>query len=303
MQIGIDLGATKIESVVLGDKGEELHRNREKSPQDYQGTLNSIYFIVNKIEKKFSKKLNVGVCHPGSSSTDDGFIKNAHNSPWLNDKKFNLDISKKLNRSVLCENDANCFALSESFDGSAQYHKIVFGIILGSGCGGGLVINKKIVTGANNIAGEWGHNFLPFFGTLKDEKINIRDTYHKMTIENFLSGKGLERLYFKTYKLEISAKEIFKKAFNKKDKNCEEFIERFKNRLSRSLSLLINTIDPDAIVFGGGVSNEITFLEEIKIHTVKWLNEKVVNTVFLKPKYGDASGVRGAARLGRKSIY
>ena len=204
MQIGIDLGATKIESIVLDDKGEELYREREESPHNYQETLNSINLIVNKIEKKFNKKLNVGVCHPGSSSAENGFIKNAHNSPWLNDKNFNLDISNKLNKNVLCENDANCFALSEAFDGSAQHYKIVFGIILGSGCGGGLIINKKIVAGPNNLAGEWGHNFLPFSGTLKDEQVNTNDKY-KMTIENYLSGKGLERLFLKTYNVKISA--------------------------------------------------------------------------------------------------
>ena len=302
MQIGIDLGATKIESIVLDDKGEELHREREESPHNYQETLNSINLIVNKIEKKFNKKLNVGVCHPGSSSTENGFIKNAHNSPWLNDKNFNLDISNKLNKNVLCENDANCFALSEAFDGSAQHYKIVFGIILGSGCGGGLIINKKIVAGPNNLTGEWGLNFLPFSGTLKDERVNTNDKY-KMTIEHYLYGKGLERLFFKTYNAKISAQEIFKNEIIKKDKRCAEFIERFKDRLSRSLSLLINTIDPDAIVFGGGVSNEIIFLDEIKKDTEKWLNEKEINTVFLKPKYGDASGVRGAAWLGRKLLY
>ena len=302
MQIGIDLGATKIESVVLGDNGEELHREREESPHNYHETLNSINLIIKKIEKKFGKEFNVGVCHPGSSSTEDGFIKNAHNSPWLNDKSFNLDISKKLNKNVLCENDANCFALSETVDGSAQHYKIVFGIILGSGCGGGLIINKKIVVGSNNMAGEWGHNFLPFLGTLEDEKINSYDKY-KTSIENYLSGSGLERLFFETYNAKISAKEIFNNAINKKDKKYIEFIERFKNRLSRSLALLINTIDPDAIVFGGGVSNEIVFLDEIKKRTEKWLNEKEINTVFLKPKYGDASGVRGAAWLGRKLIY
>ena len=302
MQIGIDLGATKIESVVLDDQGQELHRSRENSPSNYLETIDSINLIVNKIEKKFNKKINIGVCHPGSSSVETGLLKNAHNSPWLNDKNFNLDISKKLNKNVLCENDANCFALSEAFDGSAQHYNIVFGIILGSGCGGGLIINKKIISGPNNLAGEWGHNFLPFFGNFKDEQVNINDKYQK-TIENYLSGKGLERLFLKTYNAKLSAKEIFNNAISKKDKRCAEFIERFKDRLSRSLSLLINIIDPDAIIFGGGVSNEIKFLDEIKKVTEKWLNEKEINTVFLKPKHGDASGVRGAAWLARKLLY
>ena len=172
MQIGIDLGATKIESVVLSEEGRELYREREQSPNNYLETLNSIKLIVNKIEKRFNNKFSVGVCHPGSSSTGNSLIKNAHNSPWLNNKNLNLDLSKALNKNVFCENDANCFALSESIDGSAKHYKIVFGIILGSGCGGGLIINKKIISGPNNLAGEWGHNSLPLPGTLPNEKSN-----------------------------------------------------------------------------------------------------------------------------------
>ena len=143
MQIGIDLGATKIESVLLENDGLELHRNRIDSPKDYKKTINDITNIVNKIEKKFNKSFNVGICHPGSTNLETGFIQNSFNSPWLNNKAFSKDISKSLNRDVYCENDANCFALSEAFDGSAKNFKTVFGIILGSGCGGGLIINKK----------------------------------------------------------------------------------------------------------------------------------------------------------------
>ena len=145
MQIGIDLGATKIESVLLDNNGSELHRSRKNSPKNYKETISSITDSVNVIEKDFKKKLTVGVCHPGSTNLDTGLIQNAYNSPWLNNKNFVNDISKNLNRKIYCENDANCFALSEAYDGSAKNHKIVFGIILGSGCGGGLIINKKIL--------------------------------------------------------------------------------------------------------------------------------------------------------------
>ena len=131
MQIGIDLGATKIEYVILDDNGEEILREREISPTDYQGTIESIFKIVEKLDKKFSKKFDTGICHPGSISNDTGFLKNAVNSPWMNNKPFQSDISKKLNRNVICENDANCFALSEAIDGSAKHYDIVFGIILG----------------------------------------------------------------------------------------------------------------------------------------------------------------------------
>ena len=294
MQIGIDLGATKIESVLLDNDGNELHRSRKNSPQNYKETIHSIADAVTFIEKKYKKKLNVGVCHPGSTNSDTGLIQNAYNSPWLNNMKFSEDISQILNRRDMCENDANCFALSESFDGSAKNYRIVFGIILGSGCGGGLVINKKILVGPNFLAGEWGH--IPL--GLINEKNNIQE---------HISGKGLERIYLKKYKKKLTAEEIFLKS---KDRSSVEynFTKDFLENLGLSLSILINIIDPDAIVFGGGVSNSIESLDEVKKLTEKYLksfnnlNKLNLKTVFLKPKYGDASGVRGAAILSRQNI-
>ena len=293
MQIGIDLGATKIESVLLKENGLELHRDRIQSPKNYQKTISDITNIVNNIEKKFKKNLNVGICHPGSTNLETGFIQNAFNSPWLNNQTFSKDISKSLNRNVYCENDANCFALSEAFDGSAKNFKTVFGIILGSGCGGGLVIDKKIIIGPNSFTGEWGH-------------IPIGKPDSETNIEEYISGKGLERKFTARFNKNLSAHEIFK---NAKDNSQDEIeiIDEFKKKLARSLSLIINVIDPDAIVFGGGVSNEIESLDEIKKTTEKYLsnfnNIKSVNlkTIFLKPKFGDASGVRGAAILSKQN--
>ena len=293
MQIGIDLGATKIESVLLKENGLELHRDRIQSPKDYQKTISDITNIVNNIEKKFKKNLNVGICHPGSTNLETGFIQNAFNSPWLNNQTFSKDISKSLNRNVYCENDANCFALSEAFDGSAKDFKTVFGIILGSGCGGGLIIDKKIIIGPNSFTGEWGH-------------IPIGKPDSETNIEEYISGKGIERKFTARFNKNLSAHEIFK---NAKDNNQDEIeiIDEFKKKLARSLSLIINLIDPDAIVFGGGVSNEIESLDEIKKTTEKYLsnfnNIKNVNlkTIFLKPKFGDASGVRGAAILSKQN--
>ena len=294
MQIGIDLGATKIESVLLENNGHELHRNRIDSPKDYKKTINDITNIVNKIEKKYNKSFNVGICHPGSTNLETGFIQNSFNSPWLNNKTFSRDISRNLNREVYCENDANCFALSEAFDGSAKNFKTVFGIILGSGCGGGLIIDKKILIGPNLLAGEWGH-------------IPIGEPDSKSNIEEYISGKGLERQYYSKFKENLSAKKIFENSRNN-FKDCNKIVDDFKNNLGRSLSLIINVIDPDAIVFGGGLSNELESLDEIKNLTEKYLsnfnNIKNVNlkTVFLKPKFGDASGVRGAALLSKNVI-
>ena len=293
MQIGIDLGATKIESVLLKENGLELHRDRIQSPKNYQKTISDITNIVNNIEKKFKKNLNVGICHPGSTNLETGFIQNAFNSPWLNNQTFSKDISKSLNRNVYCENDANCFALSEAFDGAAKNFKTVFGIILGSGCGGGLVINKKIIIGPNSFTGEWGH-------------IPIGKPDSETNIEEYISGKGLERKFTARFNKNLSAYEIFKNAKDN-SQNEIEIIDEFKKKLARSLSLIINVIDPDAIVFGGGVSNEIESLDEIKKTTEKYLsnfnNIKNVNlkTIFLKPKFGDASGVRGAAILSKQN--
>ena len=293
MHIGIDLGATKIESVVLEKDGSELQRGRIESPKSYEKTLEFITKIVTDIEKKYKKKLNVGICHPGSSNTDTGLIQNSFNSPWLNNKNFVDDISKNLNRKISCENDANCFALSEAYDGVAKDYKTVFGIILGSGCGGGLIINKKILIGPNAFTGEWGH-------------IPLGKPDSKNNIEEYISGKGLERQFFTKFKKNLTAKEIFYNA-RSNSSNEIEMINEFKNNLSRSLSLIINMIDPDAIVFGGGLSKEIESLDQIKSITEKYLsnfnNIKKVNlkTSFLKPKYGDASGVRGAAFLSRQN--
>ena len=299
MQIGIDLGATKVEYVLLDEKGSEIIREREKSPQNYQGTINSIANIVNKLDAKFNNKFEVGICHPGSISNETGLLNNATNSPWLNEKLFQKDIIKKLNRNVFCENDANCFTLSESIDGSAKHYNIVFGVILGSGCGGGLVVNKKIVKGANNLAGEWGHNHLPRvdINNLK-RKTNMRDSQ----IESFLSGLSLSKIFNEKHHKDLKAFEIFE-LYRKKDIEAEKFIDEYKKNLAISLCSLINIIDPDAIVFGGGVSNEISFLDDVKKKIEKFLKVGKLNTALIKPMYGDASGVRGAARLGRKINY
>ena len=293
MYIGIDLGATKIESVVLEKNGSELLRNREDSPKNYEETIEAITRIVKDIEKNFKKNLNVGIGHPGSTNVDTDLIQNAFNSPWLNNNNLSKDISKKLDRKIICENDANCFALSEAYDGAAKNYKTVFGIILGSGCGGGLIIDKKILVGPNSFTGEWGH-------------IPLGKPDSKNNIEEYISGKGLERQFFSKFKKKLTAKQIFKNARSNLP-NETEIINEFKNNLSRSLSLIINLLDPDAIVFGGGLSNEIDSFDEIKniteIYLTNFNNLKEIKlkTSFLKPMYGDASGVRGAAILSRQN--
>ena len=219
---------------------------------------------------------------------------------WLNNKSLIKELKKIIDNDVFSENDANCFSLSEAFDGAARHYNSVFGIILGSGCGGGLVINKKIVSGANGLGGEWSLNQMP----LKEIKSNI-DYNGKFDftqrIEGHLSGKSIEKNFNNLFKKKLTAKEIFSK-YRDKDTDALNFINRYKTNLARSLVIIITTIDPDAIVFGGGVSNEIDFLDELKNISAKLLNEQNLKTVFLKPIYGDASGVRGAALLGRQNL-
>ena len=300
MQIGIDVGATKIESVVLEDNGQEKHRSRTACPKDYLTIIHTIKDINDKLEKEFQKELPIGVCHPGIHSPQTGLVKNAPNCLWLEKKPFQGDLRKALGKEVFCENDANCFALSEAIDGAGKHYKIVYGIILGSGAGGGLVIDKQIVSGPNGVAGEWGHNQIPYFAAKKEkfESSNAREA----EIESFISGLALAKRFNKIYKKNLKTNEIFE--LNRKhDLDAEKFIDEFKLNLAMSLSGIINILDPDAFVFGGGVSNEIDFLNEIESMVKKFVSGKEYEGIFLKPKYGDASGVRGAARLGRGTIY
>jgi len=300
MQIGIDVGATKIESVVLEENGQEKHRSRMESPKDYRSIVFSIKEIHEKLQKDFNLELPIGVCHPGIHSPQTGLVKNAPNCYWLEKKPFQNDLRKALNREVFCENDANCFALSEAIDGAGKHYKIVYGIILGSGAGGGLVIDKKIVTGPNGVAGEWGHNQLPYIAT-KKENVDTKNL-RELEIESFISGLALAKRFQKKFKKNIKAHEIFK-LYRSHDLDAENFIDDFKLNLAMSLSTIINILDPDCFVFGGGVSNEIDFLSEIEYMVKKFVIGEEYDGVFLKPKYGDASGVRGAARLGRTATY
>ena len=300
MQIGFDVGATKIESVVLKENGEESHRSRVSCPKDYISIINIIKEVVFSLEKEIKQTLPVGVCHPGVHSPQTGLVKNAPNCIWIEKKPFQKNLREALNREVFCENDGNCFALSEAIDGSGKHYKIVYGIILGSGAGGGLVIDKQIVTGPNGVAGEWGHNQLPYMAAKKEnlETSNLRDS----EIESFISGLGLAKRFNKKFKKSLKSNEIFE-LYRRHDLDAEKMIDNFKINLAMSLSTIINILDPDAFIFGGGVTNEIDFFDEIENLVKKYVIGKEYEGVFLKPKYGDASGVRGAARLGRKSNY
>ena len=300
MQIGFDVGATKIESVILKDNGEEIDRSRRDCPKDYISIIQIIKDVVAELEKKHNQKLPVGVCHPGVHSPQTGLVKNAPNCIWIEKKPFQKTLREALNREVFCENDGNCFALSEAIDGAGKHYKIVYGIILGSGAGGGLVIDRQIVSGPNGVAGEWGHNQLPYMAAKKEE-LNTQ-ILREVEVESFVSGLGLAKRFNKKYRKNLKANEIFE-LYRKHELDAEKMIEEFKTNLAMSLAVIVNILDPDVFIFGGGVTNEIDFFDEIETLTKKYVIGKEYEGVFLKPKYGDASGVRGAARLGRKSSY
>ena len=298
MQIGIDVGATKIESVVLEDGGKEHNRTRTACPKEYNQIIKTVKEINDNLEKTYNKNLPIGVCHPGIHSPQTGLVKNAPNCFWLEKKPFQQDLRKLLNKEVLCENDANCFALSESIDGAGKNYTVVYGIILGSGAGGGLVVDKKIVSGPNGVAGEWGHNQLPYLAATKEGLDS--QVYRDCEVESFISGLSLAKRFNKRFNKNLKTNEIFQ-LHRDRDLNAIKFIDEFKTNLAMSLSAIINILDPDAFVFGGGVSNEIDFLNEIHVLVSKYVTGKEYEGIFLKPKYGDASGVRGAARLGRST--
>ena len=298
MQIGIDVGATKIESVVLEDGGKEHNRTRTACPKEYNQIIKTVKEINDSLEKTYNKNLPIGVCHPGIHSPQTGLVKNAPNCFWLEKKPFQQDLRKLLNKEVFCENDANCFALSESIDGAGKNYTVVYGIILGSGAGGGLVVDKKIVSGPNGVAGEWGHNQLPYLAATKEGLDS--QVYRDCEVESFISGLSLAKRFNKRFNKNLKTNEIFQ-LHRDRDLNAIKFIDEFKTNLAMSLSAIINILDPDAFVFGGGVSNEIDFLNEIHVLVSKYVTGKEYEGIFLKPKYGDASGVRGAARLGRST--
>lgn len=298
MRIGVDLGGTKIEAIALADDGVTLARYRVPTPAgDYAATLSAIDGLVRTIESELSQNGTVGIGSPGAISQKTGLIKNA-NSTVLNGKALDRDLARILRRPVRLENDANCFALSEAFDGAARDERVVFGIILGTGVGGGLVVGKNIVQGRNRIAGEWGHNPLPWPST--DEWPGPKCYCGKTgCIETFLSGPSLSREYKGLTGRGLRPLEI-SLAANAGDPAALECFALYHDRLSRSLASTINILDPDAIVFGGGLSNVARLYVNLLPKIERYAFSDSLDTKVLRAVHGDSSGVRGAAWLWPK---
>jgi fructokinase len=292
LRLGIDLGGTKIEIVALADDSAELLRRRVPTPrQDYEGTLMAVAGLVKDAENQLGRRGSVGIGIPGAESRATGLIKNA-NSTWLIGKPLRGDLQALLQREVRLANDANCFALSEATDGAAAGAAVVFGAILGTGVGGGIVAHGKVLSGANAIAGEWGHNRLP------GDEPDWPECYcgRRGCVETFLCGPGMKRDHAKTSGEILDPDEIAARAAAG-NAACEATLRRYEQRLARALAEVVNILDPDAIVLGGGLSNLERLYESVpKLWGAQVFSDQVV-TRLLKNRHGDASGVRGAAWL------
>jgi len=300
VRIGIDLGGTKIEGVVLAADGEILSRQRLSTPQqDYPATLNAIAELVSQLETECVAKdliIPLGIAAPGSISAVSGRMKNC-NSTCLNGQLLREDLQRLLKRNVRIANDADCFALSEARDGVATSYNSVFGVILGTGVGGGVVINKRLLKGPNGIAGEWGHNPMPPLLASFDRH-QSRACYcgRYDCVEAWLSGPAFEKSYFGETGQKLLATEIAQAAADGVPLAIE-VLNGYCELLASALATVINVIDPDVVVLGGGLSNIDYLYEEVPRRWGRYIFTDHVETRLLPAKYGDSSGVRGAAWL------
>jgi len=295
LRLGVDLGGTKIELAALDASGAVHYRNRIPTPAgDYEATIVAIARLVEEAEASLGERGTVGIAMPGAISLATGRIKNA-NSTWLNGRALKEDLEHRLAREVRLANDANCFALSEAVDGAAAGADVVFGVILGTGVGGGIVAHGRILEGANAIAGEWGHNPLPL-PRADDHPLPLCYCGRRACIETYLSGPGLAADHARATGERSSAEEIARRAAAG-DAPCAETLARYAARLARALGGVINVLDPDAIVLGGGLSRIGRLYEEVPRLWAEHVFSDEVRTRLLAPAHGDASGVRGAAWL------
>ena len=294
MRIGIDLGGTKIEAIALDADGREHFRHRIAAPRDsYEATLNAIAGLVAAAEQAAGES-TVGIGMPGVISPATGLVKNA-NSTWLNGRPLKEDLARILGRGVRLANDANCFALSEATDGAGAGFRTVFGVIVGTGTGGGIVVSGKVLTGPNAVAGEWGHNPLPWPDA---SEWPGPPCYCGRTgcIETFLSGPGLMRAHASDSGTALEPEVIVQRA-EAGDTSARASLDRYAQRMARALASVINLLDPDVIVLGGGMSNIASLYQTVPALWRPYVFSDRVTTALRPAVHGDASGVRGAAWL------
>lgn len=295
-RIGVDLGGTKIEVIALAADGREMLRRRVATPQgDYAAVLEVLTELVLVVESELGERATVGICTPGAVSPATGLVKNS-NSVCLNGKPLKQDLEALLERELRIANDADCFALSEASDGSGARAASVFGVILGTGTGGGLVVNRHLLAGPNAIAGEWGHNPLPW---PRDNERPGAPCYCGKTgcIETWLSGPALARDYLATAGHACTAIEVAQRDQDGTDALASDCLDRYIDRLARGLASVINLVDPEVIVLGGGVGNIERLYRDVPRRWGRYVFSDRVDTRLLRPAHGDSSGVRGAAWL------
>ncbi|RDE19910.1 ROK family protein [Motiliproteus coralliicola] len=295
MQIGIDLGGSKIELAALDPQGQRCYSQRVATPAgDYLATVESIIELVEAAEQELGQQGSVGICIPGTLSPDHGRVKNA-NSTCLIGQPLDLDLQHRLKRPVRLANDADCFALSEAIDGAGKGAQTLFGVILGTGVGGGIVHRQQLLSGPNRIAGEWGHNSLPW---PTEEDLPALPCYcgKRGCIETYLSGPGLAAHHQQRYDQLLNAEELVRLA-KSGDLQAQDSLGRYYDQLARALAGVINLLDPEVIVLGGGLSNIKRLYSEIPSRWGDYVFSDRVNTQLVAAQHGDASGVRGAAWL------
>ncbi len=294
--IGIDLGGTKIEIIALDPHGKTLLRERRPTPaHDYRAILDTIAALIENAERRLGARASVGIGTPGALSPASGLLRNS-NTQCLNGKTLKQDLETHLERPVRLANDANCFALSEATDGAAAGASVVFGVIVGTGTGGGIVVDGRVLNGPNAIAGEWGHNPLPW---PRAEELPGPACYcgRHGCIETWLSGPGLRRDHLASSGERLDPAQIAARAPDKAASAAT--LSRYIDRMARALAQVINLLDPDVIVLGGGIGNIDALYREVPQRWGQWIFSDVVSTRLLRPLHGDSSGVRGAAWLWR----
>lgn len=298
MRIGIDLGGTKTEVIALDDAGEQRFRHRLPTPrEDYQQTIETIAALVDMAEQATGQTGSVGIGIPGSLSPYTGVVKNA-NSTWLNGQPFDNDVSRRLKREVRLANDANCLAVSEAVDGAAAGAQTVFAVIIGTGCGAGVALNGQAHIGGNGTAGEWGHNPLPW---MDDDELRYREEIpcycgKQGCIETFISGTGFATDYQRLSGKALKGDEIIR-LVDTQDAVAELAISRYELRLAKALAHVVNILDPDVIVLGGGMSNVERLYKTVPSLMKSFIFGGECETPVRKAQHGDSSGVRGAAWL------
>ncbi len=295
LRIGIDLGGTKIAAVGLDRQDHEIAAARIPAPRgDYGATIEAIAGLVAAIEQQAGTKGSIGVGMPGSISPRTGLVQNS-NSTWLNARPFDRDLQARLGRPAVFANDANCFALSEATDGAGQGAASLFGVILGTGCGGGIVINGRIVDGPRGIGGEWGHNPLPW--ARPDEHPGARCWCGRLgCLETWISGTALAADHARATGVTATGEEIVGAA-NMGDAAARRSLDRHASRLARGLAHIVNIIDPEVIVLGGGLSGLPHLYTDVPALMAPYVFADAPEVRIVPPRWGDASGVRGAARL------